>query len=113
MRTSRLEAFSAGVLAIVITVMVLELKVPDAPTFRALAGSATGFVTYALSFVYVGIYWNNHHHMFQLIDRVGGGVLWPKPAPAVLALALPVHHRLARRAAVRAGADDGLRHQPA
>ena len=77
MRTSRLEAFSDGVLAIVITVMVLELRVPDEATWHALGGSATGFLTYALSFVYVGIYWNNHHHMFQVVTEVSGGVLWP------------------------------------
>jgi uncharacterized membrane protein len=76
MRTSRLEAFSDGVLAIVITVMVLELKVPDGPDLADLAHSATGFLTYLLSFVYVGIYWNNHHHMFQLVRRVDGRVLW-------------------------------------
>ncbi len=77
MRTSRLEAFSDGVLAIIITIMVLELRVPHEPTLAALAHSATGFLTYALSFVYVGIYWNNHHHMFQVVERVRGGVLWP------------------------------------
>ncbi len=76
MRTTRLEAFSDGVLAIIITIMVLELKVPDVPTLHGLAGSATGFLTYLLSFVYVGIYWSNHHHMFQVVERVNGGVLW-------------------------------------
>jgi uncharacterized membrane protein len=76
MRTSRLEAFSDGVLAIIITIMVLELKVPDEPTLQALRGSATGFLTYLLSFVYVGIYWSNHHHMFQVVGRVNGTVLW-------------------------------------
>jgi uncharacterized membrane protein len=76
MRTSRLEAFSDGVLAIVITVMVLELKVPDGPHLSDLGDSVTGFLTYLLSFVYVGIYWNNHHHMFQLVRRVYGRVLW-------------------------------------
>jgi uncharacterized membrane protein len=75
-RTSRLEAFSDGVLAIVITIMVLELTVPEEPTFHALRGSATEFLTYLLSFVYIGIYWNNHHHMFQVVERVSGGVLW-------------------------------------
>jgi uncharacterized membrane protein len=75
-RTSRLEAFSDGVMAIIITIMVLELKVPDEPTFHALGESATGLLTYLLSFVYVGIYWNNHHHFFQLVRRVGGVVLW-------------------------------------
>ena len=76
MRTSRLEAFSDGVLAIIITIMVLELRVPEEPTFAALGHSATGFLTYALSFVYVGIYWNNHHHMFQVVEQITGSVLW-------------------------------------
>jgi uncharacterized membrane protein len=75
-RTSRLEAFSDGVLAIIITIMVLELHVPDEPTFRALLQTGTAFLTYALSFVYIGIYWNNHHHMFQLVERIDGAVLW-------------------------------------
>jgi uncharacterized membrane protein len=75
-RTSRLEAFSDGVLAIIITIMVLELKVPDEPTLHSLGQSATGFLTYALSFVYVGIYWNNHHHMFQVVEGISGTVLW-------------------------------------
>jgi uncharacterized membrane protein len=76
MTTSRLEAFSDGVLAIIITIMVLELHVPEEPTLESLAGSATGFLTYALSFVYVGIYWNNHHHMFQVVEHISGTVLW-------------------------------------
>ena len=76
MRTSRLEAFSDGVLAIIITIMVLELRVPEAPTLHALEDSATGFLTYLLSFVYVGIYWSNHHHMFQVVEAVNGAVLW-------------------------------------
>jgi uncharacterized membrane protein len=75
-RTSRLEAFSDGVMAIIITIMVLGLKVPEGSTLEAFRGSATSLLTYALSFVYVGIYWNNHHHMFQLVGRVTGGVLW-------------------------------------
>ncbi len=76
MRTSRLEAFSDGVLAIIITIMVLELRPPEGATFDALHDSATSFLTYLLSFVYIGIYWNNHHHMFQLVSRVDGWVLW-------------------------------------
>ena len=76
MPTSRLEAFSDGVLAIIITIMVLELHVPEEPTLDALAGSTTGFLTYLLSFVYIGIYWNNHHHMFQVVEQVDGTVLW-------------------------------------
>ena len=76
MRTSRLEAFSDGVLAIIITIMVLELKVPEGHDWAALGDSATGFLTYALSFVYIGIYWNNHHHLFHVVERVDGRVLW-------------------------------------
>jgi uncharacterized membrane protein len=77
MRTSRLEAFSDGVLAIVITVMVLELKVPEEHTLSAfLHTTGVGLLTYLLSFIYVGIYWNNHHHMFHLVKRVSGSVLW-------------------------------------
>ena len=67
MTTSRLEAFSDAVLAIIITIMVLELDVPHEPTLHALAESATGLLTYLLSFVYLGIYWNNHHHLFHLL----------------------------------------------
>jgi uncharacterized membrane protein len=76
-RTSRLEAFSDGVLAIIITVMVLELRVPAGHELTDLIHTTgVGLLTYALSFLYVGIYWNNHHHMFQLVKRVSGGVLW-------------------------------------
>ncbi|MCW3840350.1 TMEM175 family protein [Micromonospora yasonensis] len=76
-RTSRLEAFSDGVLAIIITIMVLELRVPKGHDFSDLVHtSGVGLLTYLLSFVYVGIYWNNHHHMFHLVRRIGGGVLW-------------------------------------
>jgi TMEM175 potassium channel family protein len=77
MRTSRLEAFSDGVLAIVITVMVLELRVPEGHTLADLRETTgIGLLTYVLSFVYIGIYWNNHHHMFQLAGRVTGATLW-------------------------------------
>lgn len=77
MRTSRLEAFSDGVLAIIITIMVLELKVPEGHGLSDLIRTTgVGLLTYLLSFVFVGIYWNNHHHMFHLVHRVSGGVLW-------------------------------------
>src|SRR3954464_7050284 len=77
MSTSRLEAFSDGVLAIIITIMVLELKVPEEPTLHALRETtSTGLLTYLLSFVYIGIYWSNHHHLFQLVDDVDGSILW-------------------------------------
>jgi uncharacterized membrane protein len=73
---TRLEAFSDGVLAIVITIMVLELKVPHDPTFSGLTPLIPVFLSYVLSFVYVGIYWNNHHHMLHAAKKVSGGVLW-------------------------------------
>jgi uncharacterized membrane protein len=77
MSTGRLEAFSDGVLAIIITVMVLELKPPDGEDLHALVHtSGLGLLTYLLSFVYIGIYWNNHHHMFQLCEKITGPVLW-------------------------------------
>jgi uncharacterized membrane protein len=76
MHKGRLEAFSDGVLAIIITIMVLEFKPPHSSDLAALAGMAHVFVAYVLSFVYVGIYWNNHHHFFQLVTKVDGSVLW-------------------------------------
>ncbi|SBT54880.1 TMEM175 family protein [Micromonospora narathiwatensis] len=77
MPTNRLEAFSDGVLAIIITIMVLELKVPEGHDFTDLVHTTgVGLLTYLLTFVYVGIYWNNHHHMFHLVRQVSGGVLW-------------------------------------
>ncbi len=76
MNSSRLEAFSDGVMAVIITIMVLELKVPDGHDWSALHGTGISFLTYLLSFVYVGIYWNNHHHMFQVVERTDGLVLW-------------------------------------
>lgn len=76
MKTHRLEAFSDGVLAIVITIMILELKVPEQTQFSALRPLIPKFISYVLSFIYVGIYWNNHHHIFQAIEKVNGKVLW-------------------------------------
>jgi uncharacterized membrane protein len=76
MGKNRLEAFSDGVLAIIITIMVLELKVPHGDNFAALASLFPVFLSYVLSFVYVGIYWNNHHHMLHAAKHVSGGVLW-------------------------------------
>ena len=76
MKKSRLEAFSDGVLAIVITIMVLELKVPHGDDFAALFPLWPVFTSYILSFIYIGIYWNNHHHLMQSADRVNGAVLW-------------------------------------
>jgi uncharacterized membrane protein len=76
MGKSRLEAFSDGVLAIIITIMVLEMKVPHDPTFEGLRGLAPVFLSYILSFVYVGIYWNNHHHFLHSCKKVTGRILW-------------------------------------
>jgi uncharacterized membrane protein len=76
MSTGRMEAFSDGVLAIVITVMVLELPTPHGTTWAALHGALPVLLSYVLSFVYVGIYWSNHHHMLQATDRVTGLILW-------------------------------------
>jgi uncharacterized membrane protein len=77
MRTSRLEAFTDGVLAIIITIMVLELREPAGSDLTALwKTTGPGLLSYLLSFIYVGIYWTNHHHMFQLTERVTGGILW-------------------------------------
>ena len=76
MKTSRLEAFSDGVMAILITIMVLELKTPEGHEWSDLVRLGSVFCPYVLSFIYLGIYWNNHHHMIHLTDRVTGGVLW-------------------------------------
>ena len=76
MEKNRLEAFSDGVLAIIITIMVLELKVPQDGHFAALTPLAPVFLSYVLSFIYVGIYWNNHHHLFHTTRRVSAKILW-------------------------------------
>ncbi|MDB6110756.1 MAG: hypothetical protein JWR69_2506 [Pedosphaera sp.] len=76
MQKSRLEAFSDGVIAIIITIMVLELKVPHGVELAALKPLLPVFLSYILSFIYVGIYWNNHHHMFHSTRHVTGGILW-------------------------------------
>ncbi|MFL6248440.1 MAG: TMEM175 family protein [Thermoanaerobaculia bacterium] len=76
MKTTRLEAFSDGVIAILITIMVLELKVPDGTDWPALRHTSFTLLLYVLSFVYLGIYWSNHHHMFHATRYVSGSVLW-------------------------------------
>jgi uncharacterized membrane protein len=76
MNTDRLEAFSDGVIAIIITIMVLEFKVPHGSDFAAILPLAPTLGSYALSFVFIGIYWNNHHHMFQVAEKVNGRILW-------------------------------------
>jgi uncharacterized membrane protein len=76
MEKNRLEAFSDGVLAIIITIMVLEMKVPHGSDWAALKPLLPVFLSYLLSFIYVGIYWNNHHHLLKACRRVNGGILW-------------------------------------
>jgi uncharacterized membrane protein len=76
MGKARLEAFSDGVLAIIITIMVLELKVPHGEDLLTLAALWPVFLSYILSFVYVGIYWNNHHHLMHVVTKVSGSILW-------------------------------------
>jgi uncharacterized membrane protein len=76
MKTGRLEAFSDGVLAIIITIMVLELKAPHHTNFEAIIEKTPTFLSYLVSFIYIGIYWNNHHHLFQITEKVNGKILW-------------------------------------
>jgi len=76
MEKGRLEAFSDGVLAIIITIMVLELRVPTGGDLTALKPLLPVFLSYVLSFIYIGIYWNNHHHLFQVVEEINGRVLW-------------------------------------
>src|SRR5919199_1182683 len=76
MNKGRLEAFSDGVIAILITIMVLELRIPHGADWPALRPLLPVFLTYILSFVFLGIYWNNHHHMLQATERINGKILW-------------------------------------
>ena len=77
MSKTRLEAFSDGVIAILITIMVLELRAPQGTDLEALRPLVPTFLAYLLSFIYLGIYWNNHHHMLQATRHISGGILWP------------------------------------
>jgi uncharacterized membrane protein len=76
MKTTRLEAFSDGVIAIIITIMVLELKTPHGTELRDLLPMVPVFLSYVLSFIYVGIYWNNHHHLLHATETIDGNILW-------------------------------------
>src|SRR3954453_1812677 len=76
MRKTRLEAFSDGVIAIIITIMVLELKIPESGRWEALQPLIPVFLTYALSFVFIAIYWNNHHHLLHVAKRISAGIMW-------------------------------------
>lgn len=76
MGKSRLEAFSDGVIAIIITIMVLELKVPEGASWNALKATAPVFMSYVLSFILIGIYWNNHHHLLHVVKHISAGIMW-------------------------------------
>ena len=76
MPTGRLEAFSDGVIAVIITIMVLELRAPEEPDWHALRPLLPTIAAYILSFVFLGIYWNNHHHLLHVTERISGGVMW-------------------------------------
>jgi uncharacterized membrane protein len=76
MDATRLEAFSDGVIAVIITIMVLELRPPDGPTLAALKSLLPAFLSYVISFVFIGIYWNNHHHLIRTVKHVTGGIMW-------------------------------------
>ncbi|MEO6038508.1 MAG: TMEM175 family protein, partial [Saprospiraceae bacterium] len=76
MGKNRLEAFSDGVLAIIITIMVLEIKIPHSSQWIDLEGLLPVFLSYLLSFVFVGIYWGNHHHLLHIVNRVSAGIIW-------------------------------------
>jgi uncharacterized membrane protein len=76
MGKTRLEAFSDGVIAIIITIMVLELKVPEGVDWHALKPLTPVFLTYALSFIFIGIYWNNHHHLMHVVKHISAGIMW-------------------------------------
>src|SRR5919202_4756930 len=76
MKKGRLEAFSDGVIAIIITIMVLELKIPHGADWESLRPLVPVFLNYVLSFAYLGIYWNNHHHMLYVTERINGKILW-------------------------------------
>ena len=90
MTTGRIEAFSDGVLAIIITIMVLELKVPHGSDLHALRPMVPVFLSYVLSFVYIGIYWNNHHHLFHATNEISGGVMWANLALLFFLSLIPV-----------------------
>ena len=104
MEKDRLLAFSDGVIAVIITIMVLELKVPQGTNLAVLASNVPVFLSYVLSFVYVAIYWNNHHHLFHAVHRI----LWGQPAPSVLAVAGAILDRVDGPEPFRSSADRRL-----
>lgn len=76
MEKNRVEAFSDGVIAVIITIMVLEMQIPKGPDLASLKPVLPSFLVYILSYIYVGIYWNNHHHLFQIVKKVNGKIMW-------------------------------------
>jgi hypothetical protein len=108
MEKNRLEAFSDGVLAIIITIMVLEMKVPHGSDFAAVKPLLPVFLTYVLSFIYVGIYWNNHHHLLKACRRVNAGILWANLHLLFWLCTVSVYHRLDRRKPFHGAAFGGL-----
>src|SRR5688572_10519730 len=109
MQKNRLEAFSDGVIAIIITIMVLELKVPHGVELAALKPLLPVFLSYVLSFIYVGIYWNNHHHLLHTTQHVSGGIMWANLHLAFLAVAHPIRDRLDGRKPFRCPTHISLR----
>ena len=109
MGKDRLAAFSDGVIAIIITIMVLELKVPHGAGWATLAGVAPHFLSYVLSFIYLGIYWNNHHHMLHTVTRVDGLILWANSHLLFWLSLIPAATAWLGRQLSGAGADSGLR----
>jgi Endosomal/lysosomal potassium channel TMEM175 len=94
MTKGRLEAFSDGVIAIIITIMVLEMKVPHGDRLKELVPLVPTFLSYVLSFIYVGIYWNNHHHMLHAATAVTGAMMWANLYLLFWPVAIPVRHRM-------------------
>ncbi len=113
MTKGRLEAFSDGVLAIIITIMVLELRPPEGTTLEALKPLIPVFISYVLSFAVVGIYWNNHHHLFQAVRVVNGRVLWANLLLLFSLSLLPFGTAWMGEHELRGGPGRGLRRDPA
>ena len=109
MNKGRLEAFSDGVIAILITIMVLELKVPHGADLDALRPLAPVFSAYVLSFIYLGIYWNNHHHLLQATKHINGAILWANLHLLFWLSLVAVHYKLDGRKSFRGSADRCLR----
>ena len=113
MGKDRLAAFSDGVIAILITIMVLELRIPHGADLAALKGVAPNFLSYVMSFVYLGIYWNNHHHLLHTVGRVDGLILWANTHLLFWLSLVPAATQLDGREPRRAAADRGLWRGPA